>query len=167
MEEKKSNYYLYAIGVLILLLVVVYIWKTAVVRNTEKRLTEHYQKVITSRTEGLLRMTAIPFSWAVRKEMIRENYDQINEYLIRFVKEPMVKQILVVKSDGIVAVSTDKKLEGMSFSSLYPTQTLNQDEISATSAEDGNIVVVAPIMGLNARLGFIYMIYMPEKISRE
>lgn len=92
-----------------------YVWRMITVKNMEAqraRLVQRSQQVVTSKTVDLLRLATIPLVWAVRKEMLRDNYDQINDYLTRFIKEPHIKQILVVKSDGSVAVATDKKVEG-------------------------------------------------------
>jgi hypothetical protein len=162
------------IGVFVVLLIGVFVWKSIAVRNMEKRmeaqrakLIEKSQQVITSKTHELLRLTTIPLVWVVRKEMINENYDQINEYLNRFVKEPTIKQILVVKSDGTIAVATDKKIEGAPFSSLFPQNLIEQNEISISDDGKGNIRVAAPIMGLNAKLGLLIMIYEPGRINIE
>ena len=162
------------IGVFVVLLIGVFVWKSNAVRNMEKRmeaqrakLVEKSQQVITSKTHELLRLTTIPLVWVVRKEMIMENYNQINEYLNRFVKEPTIKQILVVKSDGTIAVATDKKIEGAPFSSLFPQNLIEQNEISISDDGKGNIRVVAPIMGLNTKLGLLIMMYEAGKINIE
>jgi len=162
------------IGVFVVMLIGMFVWKTIAVRNMEKtmeaqraKLVEKSQQVITSKTHDLLRLTTIPLVWVVRREMINENYGQINEYLNRFVKEPNIKQILVVKSDGTIAVATDKKVEGAPFSSLFPQDLIEQNEISISDDGKGNIRVVAPIMGLDAKLGLLIMIYEAEKINIE
>jgi predicted regulator of Ras-like GTPase activity (Roadblock/LC7/MglB family) len=172
LENRKLN--LYTVGIFVVLLIGMFVWKNLAVKNMEKKMeaqrvkvVEKSQHVITSNTHDLLRLTTIPLVWAVRKEMINENYDQINEYLNRFIKEPNIKQILVVKSDGTIAVATDKKLEGAPFSSIFPQDLIEQNEISISDDEKGNIRIVAPIMGLNAKLGLLIMIYEPEKINIE
>lgn len=170
MESRKKC--LYIIGVLLVLLFITYLWKTIAVKNVQKQmetrqiqLIEKSQQVITEKTRYFLRLTTTPFVWAIRKEMLRENYEQINEYLNQFVKEPQIKQILVVKSDGTVAVSTDKKLEGGAVSSLYPKELMEKDELVITDDKNGKILVVSPIMGLNKKLGMFFMVYEPEKIN--
>ena len=100
----------------------------------------------------------------VRKEMLKDNYEQIDEYITRFVKEPSIKQILVVKSDGTIAVATDKKIEGTLFSSLFPQELMEQNEISLFDDKEGNIRIAAPIMGLDTKLGLLVMIYKDDKL---
>lgn len=171
--KESGKKYLYVIGVLVVLVFIMYLWKTIAVKNVQKQmeaqqiqLIEKSQQVITEKTRYFLRLTTTPFVWAIRKEMLRENYEQINEYLNQFVKEPHIKQILVVKSDGTVAVATDKKLEGVAFSSLYPNELMEKNEIVITDdKKNGNILVVSPIMGLNKKLGMFLMVYEPEKIT--
>jgi len=171
---QSTKLYLSTIGILVVLLICVFVWKNIAVRNMEKtmeaqraKLAEKSQQAITSKTHELLRLTTIPLVWVVRREMINENYDQINEYLNQFVKEPNIKQIIVVKSDGTIAVATDKKIEGAPFSSLFPQALIEQNEISISDDGKGNIRVVAPIMGLNAKLGLLIMMYEPERINIE
>lgn len=44
---------------------------------------------------------------------------------------------------------------------------MEQNEISVTADERENLRVVAPIMGLNAQLGLLILIYEPERIHME
>ncbi|HZV47588.1 MAG TPA: hypothetical protein VFG06_09630 [Thermodesulfovibrionales bacterium] len=122
---------------------------------------------MTEKTRYFLRLTTTTFVWAIRKEMLRENYEQINEYLNQFVKEPHIKQVLVVKSDGTVAVATDKKLEGVAISSLYPNELIEKNEIEITDDQNGNMLILSPIMGFNKKLGMFLMVYEPGKITIE
>jgi hypothetical protein len=166
MDELKSTagskrIYLYIMGILVVLIAAMFLWKVITVRSVEKK----SQQIMTSKTEELLRLTAIPFAWTIRKEMQKEDYDQINEYLNSFIKEPHIKMVLVVKTDGTVAAATDKKLEGKQFSSFYPEELLSPNDIRLSKDKDANILLVCPIMGLNARLGTALIIYEPEKIA--
>jgi len=170
--KESGKKYLYIIGVLAVLLFITYLWKIVAVKNVQKQmeaqqiqLIEKSQQVITEKTRYFLRLTTTTFVWAIRKEMLRENYEQINEYLNQLVKEPHIKQILVVKSDGTVAVSTNKKLEGVAFSSLYPMELMEKNEIVITYDQNGNILVLSPIMGLTNKLGMLFMVYEPEEMN--
>lgn len=173
-KEGKERIYLYAVGALVFLLVAVFAWKVVAVKTVEKKMgTQHTalvarsEQVIQDRTRTFLRQTTIPLVWAVRKEMLRENFDQINEYVVQFIKEPNFSQIYVVKADGTIAVSSDKKVEGTRFSDLYPGDLLGLDSISVTDDADGNIRIAAPVMGLNRKIGLLFMIYEPEKVRIE
>jgi len=169
---QKRKLCFYTICILAGLLVCMFVWKDIAIRNMEKtteaqraKLIEKSQQAIASKTRDLVRLTTIPLVWVIRREMINENYGQINEYLNRFVKEPGIKQIFVVKSDGTIAVSTDKKMEGEQFSSIFPKELIEQKEVNISDDGRGNIRAVAPIMGLDSRLGLLIMIYEPERIN--
>lgn len=170
--KESGKKYLYVIGVLVALVFAMYLWKTIAVKNVQKQmedrqvqLIEKSHQVITEKTRYFLRLTTTTFVWAIRKEMLRENYEQINEYLNQLVKEPQIKQILVVKADGIIAVSTDKKVEGAAFSSLYPNELMEKNEIVITDDKNGDMLVIAPIMGLSKKIGMFFMVYEPEKFN--
>lgn len=166
MEDSKNTTgsrksYLYIIGVLVIMVAVMFLWKVLAVRSVEKK----SEQIIAGKTEELLRLTAIPFAWTIRKEMQKEDYDQINEYLTSFIKEPHIKMALVVRVDGTIAAATDKKLEGKQFSSFYPSELLTPNDVRVSKDKDGNILLVGPLMGLNARLGTSLIVYEPEKLA--
>lgn len=170
--EQGHKKYLYVIAVLLVLLVGMYFWKVMAVKNVREKLDaqkiqviEKAHQALSDNTRYFLRLATTPLTWAIRKELLRENLEQINDYTIQFVKDPHVKLILVVKEDGMVAVSTDKSKEGVAFSSLYPVGLLEKDEIVITEEKNGTLLITAPIMGLNKKLGMLLMSYEPEKIS--
>lgn len=172
--EKSGKKYLYMIAIFAVLLLGMYLWKIIAVNNVQKKteaqrieVMEKSQQIIAEKTRYFLRLTTTPLVWVIRKEMLKENYEQINEYLNMFIKEPHITQIIVVKSDGIVVAATDKKLEGVAFPSQYPKEYLEKNEIFITDGQDGRIVVISPIMGLSKKLGTFLMTYEPEKVNIE
>ncbi len=80
----------------------------------------------------------------------------------RFIKEPHIKMVLVVKTDGTIAAASNKKLEGTKFSSLYPVELLSPDDIRISRGKDATILLVCPVMGLHASLGTTVVIYELE-----
>lgn len=170
----KQKTCMYIVVVVVAAAVGIYLWKLIsennLRRNMENQrivLTERAQLILENKTHDLLNLMTVPFVWAVRKEMIRENYDQINEYLTQFVKNREIKNIVVVDTNGIIAVATDKKQEGKSFSMYYQQEYLGHTEINIVDDSEGNIQIVAPIMGLNRRIGTLLITFVPEKINLE
>lgn len=157
----SKKIYFYIMGILVVLIAAALLWKVISVRSVENK----SEQIILHKTEELLRLTAIPFAWTIRKEMQKEDYDQINEYLTSFIKEPRIKMVLVVKDDGTIAAATDKKLEGTRFSSFYPAELLAPNDVRVSKDKDTNLLVVCPVMGLNARLGTLLIVYEPEKLT--
>lgn len=170
-QQKTS---MYIIVVLVAAAVGIYLWKLISENNLRRNmqdqrivLTERAQFIMDNKTNDLLNLMTVPFVWAVRREMIRENYDQINEYLTQFVKNREIKKILVVDTNSIIVAATDKKQEGKPFSTYYQQEYLERTDINIANDSEGNIQIVAPIMGLNQRIGTLLITYMPEQLNLE
>jgi hypothetical protein len=155
--------------IVILLLVIavagMYVWKNVAVNRATAQLTEKADRIITDQNRSLLQLAVVPLVWAVRSEMIRNNYDQINQYLTQFVKEKNMKEIIVAKPDGTIVVATNKKLEGKPIAGFFPPSVLQEDKISVSSLDNGDMMVVSPIMGLSAKVGVLILLYTPASYS--
>jgi L-lactate utilization protein LutC len=155
--------------IIILLLVVaiagMYVWKNVAVNGVKAQLTENANRIIAEQNRSYLRLAVVPLVWAVRSEMIRDNYDQINQYLTQFVKEENIKEIVVAKPDGTIVVTTNKKFEGNPVSDILPPSVLEEDKLTVSSLENGDIMVVSPVMGLSAKVGVLILIYTPASYT--
>ncbi len=165
---------MYIIVVLVAVAVGIYLWKIISENNLRQNmenqrtvLVERAQLIMDNKTNDLLNLMTVPFVWAVRREMIRENYDQINEYLTQFVRQHEIKKIVVVDTNSIIVAATDKKQEGKPFSTYYQQEYLERMDINIANDSEGNIQIVAPIMGLNRRIGTLMMTYVPELLNLE
>ncbi len=107
-----------------------------------------------------------PFSWAVRDELLTNNYHKINQYLAQFVKEPNVKVAMVIDEKGIIVASSDMKAMKLPFADFYPQINLDKEGIDIKMART-QIFIVKPVMGFERRVGTIFVIYEPgeTKIS--
>lgn len=168
----KSKLCLWVILLLVVVAAGIFIWKVIsenqMTRKMESQritLIERSQEFLDRKTIDMLDLMAVPFVWAVRREMIRANYDQINEYLTQFVKKASIKSVVVVEADGKISVATDRKQEDKDFSSYYPLEYLETEEIEIINDDDGYIQIIAPIMGLNRRIGTLLITFIPEKIN--
>jgi hypothetical protein len=155
------------IGCLLLVLAIagMYLWKNIAVNSVKDQLAERTGQIITDQNRSLLRLAVVPLVWAVRTEMINGNYDQINQYLSQFVKEKNMKGIVVAKPDGTIVVATNKKLEGAAVASVFPPSVLQEDKTTVSTQENGDIMVVSPVMGLSEKLGVLILLYTPPGYS--
>jgi hypothetical protein len=164
------------------LLLLVFVWKTIAVNHAENRL-EKGQVELVQQLE-IERKTLIRkareyadsqyqkeeerfgqvLAWAVRGEMIRNNLDQIDQYLTELVKTKDTERVVLISEDGKLLVSTDKRLEDAEASSVYPKEVLNQRKITIKSDVDGKKLLIVPVMGLNARLATIVISYNPPSL---
>jgi hypothetical protein len=151
------------VGVLLLVLAVLatYLWKNIAVSRAKAQVSRQAAVVIASHNESYLRMVAMPLAWTVRSEMLRGNNDQINQYLAQFVREPNIQELLVARADGRIVAATDKKREGAVVSDLFPPEVRQVETITVTKRPDGTILVAAPVMGLNEKLGVLILVAAP------
>ena len=91
--------------------------------------------------------------------------DQINLYLNQFVKEQNMKEIVVAKPDGAIVVATNKKFEGKPVTDIFPASVLQEDTLTVTSLENGDIMVASPVMGLSTKLGVLILLYTPPSYT--
>jgi hypothetical protein len=111
--------------------------------------------MVDAQTQSSLRLTAMALSWAASQAMQREELTAVDEHITRMVKEGPVKLIAVLDRDGLVRVSTNKKLEGQAGSAAFPAAPLAAKEPTVVP-NGAELVVVAP---LDYALGSAVLVY--------
>jgi hypothetical protein len=106
-----------------------------------------------------LEMFGVPLAWAIRREMMADSIDQVDQYVTDLVKHKGFERVVVAKADGAVVVASDRKQLGAAFSSVYPERYLTAEQISVEQTAPGKWLLVVPIMGLSARLGTVAIDY--------
>lgn len=104
-------------------------------------------------------------SWAVRGELIRNNLDQVSQYLNELVKLKETERVVLINEEGKLLVSTDKKLEQAEGKEIYPAEVLQQRKITIMSDVNGKKLLVVPVMGLNARWATVVISYKQAALS--
>lgn len=143
-----------------------YVSKGIAVRNVEEaaadQRAELLKQVAARHAETVkqsLVMFSTPFAWAIRREMMANNLDQVDQYVTDLVKLKGFEQVVVAKADGSIAVASDRKNLGTAFSSLYPERYLSLEQISTEETAPGRWQIAIPVMGLNAKFGTIAIDY--------
>lgn len=103
-------------------------------------------------------------SWAVRGELIRNNIDQIDQYLSEIVKMKDTERVVLIADDGQLLVSTDKRLEETKATEIYPKEILNLQKIAVKSDVEGKKILVVPVMGLNRKIATVVVSYPQSKL---
>ncbi|MDC8446346.1 MAG: hypothetical protein LV471_10535 [Nitrosomonas sp.] len=98
-------------------------------------------------------------SWAVRSEFIRNNIDQVGLYLNDIVKQLNAERIDLIGEKGELLVSTDKRLEDVKGSDLYPKETINEHKIAIKTDANGKKLVIAPVSDFNKRIAVLVISY--------
>ena len=112
-----------------------------------------------------IQLFALPLAWSVRKELMRSNYDAIDDYFNELIQRKGFGVIMLVDPAGTIKVSTDRKLQGGSFLLRYPQMKLGTPVQVSYALPEGKSMFLVPVMGLNSRLGTIAFIYSYRTLS--
>jgi hypothetical protein len=161
-------------AILVGIIVVLLVWKTIAVSKVEldmaKRL-ENERVLITQQAREYADQQYVKeeerfgqvLSWAVRGELIRNNVDQIDQYLSEIVKMKDTERVVLIGEDGQLLVSTDKRLEETKGVEIYPKEILNLQKITLRSDVEGKKILVVPVMGLNKKIATVVVSYKQPK----
>lgn len=118
-------------------------------QEREQMMVERSRTVIDSvRADANLRDARL-LGWAIRSEALRNNMEQIEQYLMAYVKEPAVQRVSFIGPDGLVKVSTDGKLLGQAMG--LPSA----GDGPTTSVAEGRQMTYVPVFGVESQLGTI------------
>ncbi len=165
------------LGLVITLVVVVlgmYMWKSSAVSSVQKQLVEVQAQEAQARTElverarqlhakhdaDALKRFSAPLAWAVRRELMASNLDQIDQYLTGLVQMQGFESALLANPEGKIVVATDRKKLAEAFSALYPADYLQAKDVMVLPTATGGLRAVVPIMGLNQQLGTLVVEYV-------
>jgi hypothetical protein len=174
-KPRQTKVFLYIFGAMVLLLLVMYVWKELAVNRANRRveaervelaaqqeeLEQQLRRASAERVEEMLRLLALPLGWAVRAEAIDEDYDQIEEYAVRLVKEPRVQRVVLATPEDSIRLSTDRKLQGERASRFFGNLA-NQNDITLRKNDSGGYDLMMPILGYSGRLGSLIVTFAGE-----
>ena len=110
-----------------------------------------------ARVSEMIELFSMPLAWAVRSEAIREDYDQIEEYMLQLIKQRSIRAVVYVGKDGYVQLATDRKFQGEPVQSLYGQLTAAAETKLESTEEDLRLMV--PVLGDNERLGSLVVVF--------
>jgi hypothetical protein len=122
------------------------------------KLNTYYSKEIRNTTKSQLEVLSKTFVWALRSEILRDNLEQANIYLSYLVKEDRFELIVYADSEGLIELSSQKKIEGEPFDKHFNIDFLKNENVNIVF-EDEKYKVSAPVMGLSHKLGTLYYEY--------
>lgn len=164
-DKNKFNIaWIVVIGVLVVAGIVIWFYKDFQIANVREEADQNlvdqqlrYESALVDVEDEYSRQLVKPLVWAVRSEMLRENYEEVNRYLTEFVRQKDYQNLAVANAEGQIVVATDKKMEGAELGDFYPAEYNQVNEVKVDRQEN-RIVTVAPVMGLNSRLGTLVMV---------
>ena len=129
----------------------------AAARRAEQDLVARLQQDLDAAAEESLDLAAVTTEWAVRAEMVRDDVEDIQEYMQRLVKRPHIRRALVASSDGTVIASGDRAERGEPLARLVPELPAESAGIQKVAGAGEGQLVVVPVMGLESRLGTLVL----------
>jgi hypothetical protein len=155
------------VALLVLLPLGVFGWRALTVRGLERRmdsqrteLVENKRQALKLQARDMLRLSARPFAWAVRAEMLRGNLGQVDDYIRQFVRETGVRSLMLVGKDGRIQLASDRKLETQSAEPLASKEIRNATDVVVEEAGEF-IRMAVPVMGFDERMGVLVVDYAP------
>lgn len=118
------------------------------------------QQTLDSFNIDQLTVTMKALVWAVRSEMVRENMEQVDQYFRQFVKTKGVNDVTLLDGSGIIQLSTNKKVEGEAMEGELAVKVLAANDVAILDDMGSeHILIIAPVMSLNNRLGTLMVSY--------
>jgi len=163
MQTNKSKKGIYITIVCVLVLIVgLWIWKDTQLRSlkgdNDKQIIEmekqYTQQMLNVQSENL-RSIIKPLVWAVRAEMLKNNWDDINIFINELVKDKGFQFIFVADDKNRIISSTNKKWEGKTWEDSGIPLDLVGDSTMIKTVDNNNFFASAPVMGLNKRMGSV------------
>lgn len=127
--------------------------KEAILANT--------QKSIDINNEQALTMGMKTFVWAIRKEILNENYEQVNQYILQLIKNKNISEIIITDQEGKITYASNKKFEQTPFADRFDYDLLKVDDIKVEKVGDESLYLITPVMSFNSKLGYVFMVYHP------
>jgi hypothetical protein len=170
---------LWVSAVLLLVLLIVFTWGRITSGAAERRLEaerrELMQKVEAERatlqretqeslgreTRELQLLFGHALAYAVRSAVLRNNFDEVDQYFSDLVRNPRVTLVLFADTEGKILRASDRKYVDTRFGEHFPADLLKSPDVSVHPGEGARRQLVAPIQGLTARVGTVLLVYAP------
>jgi C4-dicarboxylate-specific signal transduction histidine kinase len=163
--DQKEIIILILLTIILVLLVWILVIRNKYKRDYDKlhsRLKEDKDQEIENRTQALLRLVTIPIQWALRTEMMSGSLAQVEQYLFQIVKEPGIDYAALVDLNGEIKLASDKKTEGKAYKDVFKEDISGMDKMQIVNREHDEKIILAPITGLNEKLGTVILRYHPR-----
>ncbi|MDP1862513.1 MAG: hypothetical protein Q8K52_01230 [Thiobacillus sp.] len=155
------------VAALIVVIVAMLVWKAAAVNSVENKLVQVQTERVQDRANLLeqarqldarydvesLKRFSTPLAWAIRRELMASNLDQIDQYLTELVQMAGFRSAVLANPEDKVIVASDRKMLAQAFSAVYPGEYLQAKEVRVEPSTNGGLRAIIPIMGLNQQLG--------------
>lgn len=145
--------------------IAVYLWKDFQKSKQLGALEKAASEQLIQSNNEMLTVLSRPLIWSIRSEMLGGNLEQVNIYVKDIVKEKNFQILQIIDANGKIILSTNKKLEGKNANQYYDSTMLNTTAIKIKNTENTLLVMTAPIMGYDKKLGVLIIEYKPTPFT--
>jgi hypothetical protein len=149
----------------LIVLVAVYLWLDLRSTRQNNRLIKSAEAQIAQSNRDMLMLLSRPMVWSIRAEMLRGNNEQIDLFIADMVRERNFRNILIANINGEIILSTNKMQEGQQAAQYVDVELLSAENTMVEADEHDNLILAAPILGFDKRLGTLIIEYQPEKFE--
>lgn len=172
-KSSVKTYLKYGIvGLLFLAIISVYFWQEYKIKQLKienetniTKIKQNANSIIDSNTSNNLNHLMKAYVWAIRKEILSKNIDQVNLYAYDMIKEKGFQSIIFCNQQGIIISSTNKKYENKPLSTFMDRSLLALDKSIVKAKNDSLYVASTPVMSFNEKLGTLIIEYKQQKIK--
>lgn len=147
--------------VAIIALAVVYFVKDIQASIETKALIRKANAEMIESQKASLKLFSRPLAWSIRTELLRGGNDQVDLLINDVVKEKGLEFLHLLGNDGKVTFTTNRKLIGGELDLSTAAGYLGSDTTTVYMENDSLIVLVAPVMGYDSRLGSLVIGFKP------
>lgn len=148
--------------VAVIALVVVYFVKDIQASFESKALIKKANAEMIESQKASLKLFSKPLAWSIRTELLRGSNDQVDLLINDVVREKGLEFLHLLGNDGKVTFTTNSKLIGGELDLSKTAGYLGADTTSVYMENDSLIVLVAPVMGYDSRLGSLVIGFKPS-----
>jgi hypothetical protein len=170
---------LWVSAVLLLVLLIVFAWGRLTSGAAERRLEAERQQLtqkveaeraalqretqetLGRETRELQLLFGHALAYAVRSAVLRNNFDEIDQYFADLVRNQRVTLVLLADTEGKILRASDRKYLDTRFADHFPADLLKGADVSVHPDEGTRRRLVLPIQGLTARVGTVLLVYAP------
>lgn len=118
-----------------------------------------------STTERDMTSVAKAFALAVAGRAMFSDWEDIDAYFRELVKADNILAITLIEDDGMVLVSTNKKLEEDYWKESNLTTIQETEQVLFLKDDDGKDIVVAPVMNKENRYGTLVIAFKVDELK--
>lgn len=151
----------------LLSIIVVYFWKDLQNKKQTANIKKMASEQLIQSNNEMLTVLSKPLIWSIRDEMLSGNLEKVNIYVKDIVKEKNFQLLQIIDTNGKIILSTNKKVEGKNANTFYDSTVLNVSAIKIKNTENTSLLMSAPIMGYDKKLGVLVIEYKPTPFTTE